>query len=204
MAFFESPRFPDGIALGSDIGPEFTTEIASAASGREVRDTPQPYPRIVGDISPGVKTATQFAVLRPFFWVAQGRLNAWRLRDPTDHAFAHSGTETGVVRMLTSTTFQLFKRYSSGAQTFDRKIRKPVAGTLNVQVSGAPVTFTVDTTTGIITIASAPSASAVTVSGEFDVPMRFDVDRLAAPTIARHPDGLVQSWVSVPVVEVLG
>lgn len=202
MAFFESPRFPDGIALGATLGPEFSTEVVAAAGGREQRDTPLKYPKITGDISPGVKTQAQFKALRAFFYVARGRLHGWRIRDMADYTFAHSGTEIGIVILITGTTYQLHKRYVSGAQTFDRKITKPVTGTLEVRVSGSVVGHTVDTTTGVITIASAPAAGTVTVSGEFDVPARFDTDKLDAPPIARHPDGFVHQWAGVPIVEI--
>jgi uncharacterized protein (TIGR02217 family) len=61
----------------------------------------------------------------------------------------------------------------------------------------------VDTATGVITIASAPAAANVTWSGEFDVPMRFDVDRLERRLVARTPSrGLLQEWASIPIVEV--
>ena len=123
-------QFPDGIALGATLGPEFSTEVVAAAGGREQRDTPLKYPKITGDISPGVKTQAQFKALRAFFYVARGRLHGWRIRDMADYTFAHSGTEIGIVILITGTTYQLHKRYVSGAQTFDRKITKPVTGTL--------------------------------------------------------------------------
>jgi uncharacterized protein (TIGR02217 family) len=61
------------------------------------------------------------------------------------------------------------------------------------------VHFTVDETTGVITFAEPPGAGArVTTGFEFDVPVRFDTDRLQI-SIAGFQAGEVPS---VPVVEV--
>ena len=86
------------------------------------------------------------------------------------------GTGTG-----SQQTFQLAKRYTSGAQTWVRTITKPVAGTIRValgmveQMSG----WTVDTTTGVVTFTTAPAGGVAVRAGfEFDVPVRFDSDTL--------------------------
>jgi uncharacterized protein (TIGR02217 family) len=60
-----------------------------------------------------------------------------------------------------------------------RTIAKPVAGTVKVAAGGVAVPFTVDTTTGLVTLATAPAVGAsVTAGFEFDTPVRFDLDRL--------------------------
>lgn len=63
---------------------------------------------------------------------------------------------------------------------------------------------TLDTATGIVTIVSAPSAANVTWAGEFDVPMRFDTDKLDGRIVTRQADGggLLHEWDSIPVIEV--
>ena len=66
-----------------------------------------------------------------------------------------------------------------------RSIAKPVAGTVRVAVAGdevsAGVAFTVDAATGIVQFLPehVPAADAVVSAGfTFDVPVRFDTDRL--------------------------
>jgi uncharacterized protein (TIGR02217 family) len=62
-----------------------------------------------------------------------------------------------------------------------RSIQKPVAGSVHVAVAGTPLAtgWTVDTTTGIVTFASAPATGAAVTAGfEFDVPARFDTDKI--------------------------
>lgn len=202
MAFYESPRFPERISYGARGGPEFSTVVVATVSGREQRNSRWQYPRQRWDVSQGVKTAADFVALRAFFLTMQGRLHGWRFKDWADFEATHSGDGRGVVTGITSTTFQMFKRYTSGAQTVDRKVTKPVTSTVEVKVSGVVVTATVNTVTGVLTIASAPSAANVTWSGQFDVPMRFDTDRLDATVAARNSGGLLHQWDSIPVLEV--
>lgn len=200
MAFLESPRFPERIAYGAIGGPGFSTGVAVMASGREARNGNWQYPRHSWDVSHSIKSHADFEVLRAFFMAAKGRLHGWRFKDWAD--FACAETE-GVVAEITSTTFQLQKKYVSGAQVSLREIQKPVSGTVAVFVSGSPATFSVDATTGIVTIAAAPDAADVTWSGEFDVPMRFDTDELRGSLVSRNPrDGILHSWESIPIIEV--
>lgn len=202
MAFLESPRFPDKIAYGAQGGPEFRTEISVAVSGLEQRNGAWAYPRHSWDVSQGINSQADFQVLRAFFMTARGRQHSWRFKDYADFTAAHSGDEKGIVLALTSTTFQMVKRYTSGSNTQDRIIRKPVSGTCTALVSGGAVSHSIDYTTGIITIASAPAAGNVTWAGEFDVPMRFDTDKLDGRIVARNPTrGLLHEWTAIPIIE---
>lgn len=201
MAFLETPRFPDRIAYGAQGGPGFSTSVAVLASGREARNGNWTYPLHAWDVSQGLNSQADFETLRAFFMVARGRLHGWRFKDWGD---CTTTVADGRATAITSTTFQLVKRYTSGSDSVDRLIRKPVAATVAVFVSGSPATFTLDGTTGIVTIAAAPAAGNITWSGEFDVPMRFDTDRLEGRIVARNANGLVHEWGSIPIVEVPG
>jgi uncharacterized protein (TIGR02217 family) len=201
MAFRETPRFPDRIAYGAQGGPGFSTSVTVLASGHEARNGNWQYPRHSWDVSQGLNDPADFATLRAFFLsTAKGRLHGWRFKDWGDYTATHSD---GRLVELTSTTFQLVKRYTSGSETADRKIRKPVSGTVTVLESGGAVTHSVDYTTGIVTIASSPDPAVLTWAGEFDVPMRFDVDKLEGRIVARNAAGLLHEWSQIPIVEVL-
>ena len=93
---------------------------------------------------------------------------------PTDQAI---GTGDGV-----TTQFQLKKTYGSSFAPWVREIKKPVDGTVLMAVDGTPLQasdFLVATTTGVITFLEAPAEDvAITAGFEFDVPVRFDTDRL--------------------------
>jgi uncharacterized protein (TIGR02217 family) len=200
MAFHETPRFPDRIAYGATGGPGFSTSVAVLSSGREARNGNWQYPRHAWDVSQGIKSQADFETVRAFFMSKRGRLHGWRFKDWGDYTCT---VADGRATALTSTTFQLIKRYTSGSESMDRLIQKPVTGTVAVFVSAVPATFTVDTTTGIVTIAAAPAAADITWSGEFDVPMRFDTDQLQGRMVARNMRaGLLHEWGQIPIVEV--
>jgi uncharacterized protein (TIGR02217 family) len=78
---------------------------------------------------------------------------------------------------------------------------KPVAGTVRVARGGVEAMsgWTVDATTGVITFAAAPGTDVLITAGfEFDVPVRFDSDRL---DVTWDLDRL-GSIASIPLVEV--
>ena len=200
MAFYESPRFPERISRGSVGGPEFSTVVVKTTGGREQRDGQWQYPKQRWDVGQGASTPEQFAELRAFFLAMRGRLHGWRFKDWTDYQVSHA---EGRVVGITSTTFQLFKRYALGAVFLDRKIVKPSTGlAIEVRVSGTVTAATVNTATGVVTIPSAPAAANVTWAGEFDVPMRFDSDSFPASVLGTNGAGPVFEVQQVPIIEV--
>jgi uncharacterized protein (TIGR02217 family) len=109
--------------------------------------------------------------------VTEGGAYGFLLQDPKDSAVE---TGEGVVYALTSTTFQAYKRYlhDDSGRYKDRKLTRLDEASVAVFVSGSPATFTVDPDTGIITISSAPSAAAVTWTGNFYIPVHFMDDTI--------------------------
>src|SRR5690606_23056092 len=113
---------------------------------------------------------------------------------PTDQGI---GTGDGV-----RTQFQLTKRYGAAFDPYLRTIAKPVLGSVRLAVAGVELTggWTVDVTTGVIGFAVAPaSGAAVTAGFLFDVPVRFDTDRLDIELTSF--DGAEAP--SIPLVEIL-
>ena len=93
------------------------------------------------------------------------------------------------------------KRYESGAQAWVRRIGKPVAGSVRAALAGVeqPSGWSVDATIGIVSFAVAPGAGVLVTAGfEFDVPVRFDTDRL---DVTWDLDRL-GSITSIPLLEV--
>ena len=186
MAFHEV-RFPDNISRGARGGPERRTQIVELASGDEERNASWANSRRRYDVAYGIRRADDLASVVAFFEARNGRLHGFRYKDWADYKSAlpsqaitatdqQIGTGTGSLQ-----TFQLAKRYTSGAQTWVRTIAKPVAGTVRVaigmveQMSG----WTVDTATGVVTFTAAPAGGVIVRAGfEFDVPVRFDSDTL--------------------------
>jgi uncharacterized protein (TIGR02217 family) len=208
MAFHEV-RFPANLSLGSVGGPERRTEIVTLANGFEERNTPWAQSRRRYDAGLGMRSLDDLETLIAFFEARQGQMHAFRWKDWTDHKSCPASRATSAMDQLIGTgdgvtrAFQLVKTYRSDAQAYVRPVVKPVAGSVLVAVQGTPlvesVGFMVETTTGVVTLADAPDVGVqVTAGFEFDVPVRFDTDRLSL-SMASFQAGDVPS---VPVVEV--
>jgi uncharacterized protein (TIGR02217 family) len=175
MAFSEI-RLPARLAFGSTGGVERRTDIVTLASGYEQRATPWADGRRRYLIGGGVRALEEAVELVAFFEARRGRLTGFRFQDFADYAAANQPIGTGDGA---TTVFQLSKTYGDAADSYVRPIRKPVAGTVSVAVAGIAAPFSVDTTTGLVTLATAPAAGqAVTSSFQFDTPVRFDADRI--------------------------
>ncbi len=197
MAFVET-QFPTDIAYGSSGGPEYATDIVASQSGYEQRNIGWSEARARYNVAHGVKTKAQLDALIAFFRARKGRAIGFRFKDWTDYQVTTEtlGTGDGSTR-----NFQLIKHYISGAVSEVRTITKPVSGTVNLYKNGLLQTsgVSVDTTTGIVTFATAPaSGNTITATFQFDVPVRFDTDRLSATLDAYG----VHSWLDIPLVEV--
>lgn len=123
---------------------------------------------------------TQWQTIEGLHEVTEGGAYGFLLEDPKDNAVAIS---EGVATGLTSTTFQLYKRYTTtgGSRTKDRKLTRPRSSGFVIKVSGTPLgggDYSLDTATGIVTIASAPAAANITWSGSFYVPVHFMNDEI--------------------------
>jgi len=197
MAFHEV-RFPDDIAYGATGGPEYATSVVATASGYEQRNINWSAARGRWDVASGLKKQIQLDTLIAFFRARKGRAHGFRFKDWTDYKATAQALGTG---NGTITTFQLIRTYSSGGSTDVRTITKPVAGTVKVYLAGVLQAsgWSVNTTTGMITFSTPPTNGvAVSADYEFDVPVRFDTDRMAV-TIEQIN---LHQWSGIPIVEV--
>ncbi len=199
MAFVEV-QFPNDISYGSSGGPEYATDIVASVSGYEQRNINWEQARARFNVAHGVKTKAQLDALIAFFRARKGRAHGFRFKDWTDYQATNETLGTG---NGTQTQFQLVKRYASGSVTELRTIVKPVAGTVQIYKSGVLQTsgLSVDTTTGVVTFTAAPTiGQVVTANFQFDVPVRFDTDKLSASLDAYG----VHSWQDIALIEVRG
>ncbi len=208
MAFHEV-RFPANLSFGSVGGPERRTEVVALTNGFEERNTPWAQSRRRYDAGVSLRSLDDIGSLIAFFEARQGQLNAFRWKDWADYKSCTASASPAFDDQLigvgdgVAVGYQLTKTYASGAETQSRVIRKPVAGTIRVGLQGDAlqegVHYTVDVTTGIVTFASPPAIDErVTAGYEFDVPVRFDTDRIQV-SVASFQAGDVPQ---VPVVEV--
>jgi uncharacterized protein (TIGR02217 family) len=206
-AFVEA-QFPNDIAYGSKGGSGFNTSVFTTASGYEARTINWAASRAEYDIGYGVRDSDVLADVLNFFMAVMGKAIPFRFKDWADFQVINQVIGTGDGSTL---TFQIIKEYVlstqiSTTQTFTRTISKPVLNTIgSVLVNGTPVSsanWSLDCTTGIITFASghAPgSMQPVMISYvEFDVPCRFDVDKLDVS----QDDFNQEEWTGIKLVEV--
>lgn len=197
MAFIESPRFPDLVSFGALGGPGYQTDVVEVNSGAESRNQRWSMGRCQYEVSHAARLPTAYNALIAFFRNAKGRANAFRFKDWSD--FSATASE-GRFTSLSSTTFQMVKRYTSGSASEDRIITKPVSGT--VTVTGGTL-LSVNYTTGIVTMTSGTPTS---WSGEFDVPCRFDIDVMKGEIIDKSKrsgrNKFIMGWQSIPIIEV--
>lgn len=208
---FHEVRFPTAISRGAQGGPERRTDVVVLGSGHEERNARWADSRRSYNAGYGVKSLDDLHTVIAFFEERRGRLYGFRWRDHLDWKSCQPqqaitagdqaiGTGTG-----SRSAFQLMKKYGSAFAPWSREIRKPVEGTVRIAVAGVEKTagtqFTVDGATGIVTFlpGHVPAAGqAVTAGFEFDVPVRFDTDRLEI-SLSGFQHGAIPN---IPILEV--
>jgi|TARA_R110002126_G_scaffold285701_8_gene436371 uncharacterized protein (TIGR02217 family) len=203
---FHSIRFPLDVALGARGGPERRTDVVTLAGGGEQRNGRWHYSRRRYNAGYGVKSRADMAAVLAFFEERRGRLHGFLWRDGLD--FSSAGTMPGPLDQAigtgdgAQTAFALTKRYGADFDPYLRPITRPVSGSVRVALDGAEQLsgWTVDLTTGLVSFDMAPGLGvAVTAGFLFDVPVRFDTDRLDVELTSF--DGA--EVPSIPLVEIL-
>jgi uncharacterized protein (TIGR02217 family) len=203
---FHPVRFPLDVALGSRGGPERKTDIVTLAGGGEQRNGRWHHSRRRYNAGYGVKSRADMASVLAFFEERRGRLHGFLWRDGLD--FSSNGAVPTPLDQAIGTgngsqiSFQLTKKYGASFDPYLRPITRPVAGSVRVAVAGVELMsgWTVDLASGVIGFSMAPALGAAVTSGFlFDVPVRFDTDRLDVELTSF--DGAEAP--SIPLVEIL-
>ena len=188
---FHDTRFPTAISLGASGGPERRTDIVVLGSGHEERNQRWADSRRRYEAGYGVKSLDDLQAVIAFFEERRGRLHGFRWKDHADYKSCSSSGIPAAADQLIGTgdgataDFRLVKRYGADFAPWSRGITKPVPATAKVAVGGTLQTegvhYLLDYTTGLVSFepGSVPGiGAAVTAGFEFDVPVRFDTDRL--------------------------
>jgi uncharacterized protein (TIGR02217 family) len=205
---FDNIRFPTKISRGSTGGPERRTDVVTTASGREERNARWANSRRNYNAGFGVKSLDDIQMVVAFFEERRGKLYAFRWKDFGDYKSCAASQNIAATDQVIGTgnavtaSFQLTKKYGTGARDYLRTIVAPVAGTVLIAVNGIPTTqFTANTQTGLITFnaGNIPTSAAVITAGfEFDVPVRFDTDSISV-NLAHFAGGDIPH---IPLIEV--
>lgn len=171
MSFIEQ-RLLDRLAIGTQGGPTWSTRQVALASGIVRRNAQRSRPLYRFAILYQNLLPDQHKAVRDAFNACRGGAFGFRLRDPSDfEAF----DEPIAVGTGASQTVQLVKSYTWATQSVARPIRKPNPGAV-IRANGVVlVGASVNTTNGMATF-TAPAGQAVTWTGTFDVPVRFEAD----------------------------
>lgn len=186
MSEFHEVSLPLALAIGASGGPERMTDVVRLASGVESRNARWAGSRRRWEVGGAAVRLDAAHELIAFFEARRGRSHGFRFRDPIDFkSCAPEGAVSALDQPLgigdgVRTAFQLKKRYASGAGWAERAITKPVSASVVVAMSGEITdAFAADDATGIVTFDAAPASGVTLTSGYvFDVPVRFDADRL--------------------------
>lgn len=217
---FHEVRFPLTVGAGCTFGPSYSTDIVTMPNGAEQRNVNWSYPRCSGSVSMGVKEEADFYKLLTFFHNRCGKAYGFRFYDYFDHEGNREYLGRGDGN---NKTFQLRKFYIDEELWIakERKIVKPVQGKLHVYCLAIPVdqelswqraaeirakaegeeqqfTWSCDYTTGVVSFNIAPAEDTlVLASFQFDVPVRFDTDSMAANWELVQAAG----WTDIPLIE---
>ncbi|PLK27416.1 DUF2460 domain-containing protein [Novosphingobium sp. TH158] len=206
MQAFDDIAYP--LALGRDatVIPEFSTSVSVTASGFERRNSLWSNARLRFDVGPGIRSELELGELIAFFRARRGAARGFRLRDPTDFSSSGmTGTPTPADQLLgigddVTASYPLVKRYGEGAEAQLRRITRPLAESVLVQVGSSVLAtgWTLDPL-GVVTFQTPPASGVEVRAGFlFDVPVRFAEDSLQVS----GSSFAAGEAPSVPVVEV--
>jgi uncharacterized protein (TIGR02217 family) len=197
LAVFEEEelnRLYTGEAIG---GPGYETGIVGNKKGTEQRTIDRYDAQRAFDIQFGGMTQPEQLGLHNFFLTKWGRAIGFRFYPPNDRNFQNDVIGIGDA---STTVFYLRRNYASRTRFISRRIVKPVKDTVVITKDDVAATVTIDWTTGAVTFSAAPAAGTIirAASGQYDLPVYFDVDEFNATDYGHFAD-----WNSIKVVEIL-
>jgi len=180
---FSEERLDLGIDYGAIGGPGYLTEIVVYGDVREKRFIKLPESKGEWEVGDRNITKNKLQYIINFFHARKGRAIGFRYKDWNDYEASNENIGTGDDVTI---AFQLIKTYASGSDSTIKTIEKPVAG-IQIFIDGVEQLsgWTINLVTGVVTFSIAPGAGlAVTWTGEFDIPVRFDADKFKAEFVA--------------------
>ncbi|GAA0784137.1 TIGR02217 family protein [Roseibium denhamense] len=209
MDGFLDEQFPAGVAFGALGGPERRTEVVGLATGYETRNARWADSRRRYDAATGIRSLADLRDVVAFFEKVRGRLYGFRFRDPFDHSSTNTAALPSAFDQWigagdgTIDRFALRKAYGAGIAGYSRLIRLPDPSSAKCAINGQELVrgsdFSVDPVTGELVFSLPPPAGeAVTAGFLFDVPVRFDTDRLEL-SLTHFEAGDIPS---IPLIEI--
>lgn len=210
-----SYRLPPEVERGAEGGSEFMTEVLEAVAGIEQRNRRWAKPRHRYNVGYAVLNSADvtgtYRAVRAMHMAHFGKLYPFRFKDWGDYVALNDsfGTGNGV-----QTQYQLGKFYDPGLmliavhdltkrELYFREIYLLATAPV-IRVNNVTLTVTTDYSigeTGLVTFVSPPGNShSIVWDGQFDVPVRFDVDYLPSILTEVH----LAQYDGIQLREVLG
>lgn len=197
---FHPVRLNPIFSFGSVGGPGTDINIQSPSGGYETRVDYLGADRSRWELAYNDLTAADIPPLLAFFKARRGPLYSFLFQAPNDY----QATNQTVIN--NGATLQLAYTYADPVNPIVRTITKPAVDLQPVTLTKDGASFpeagnwSLDSTTGIITLSSAAPDSVFTWTGWFDTVVRFDIQQFKG-TEANLSAG---AWDGITVLEVWG
>lgn len=173
---FINARLPIEVELGAVVLDDEDVEIVPTDGGHEHRNVraSQSLRQIDLSYPTSGRAAENYLAVHAMYKVARKSLYGFRFQVFSDHTLTDEVIGEGDYETV---AFQITRTYEAGGQTHVRRITRPVSATAIVKLDGVMqlAGYTVDYDTGVITFDDAPGLGVeISVSCEFDIPVRFD------------------------------
>lgn len=177
MSFAET-RLDLGIDYNTRGSLRYSASIIVDGVGNEQRNASWGQPLGRWQIGDRTLSRLDLDYFLKFHAARKGARHGFRFKDWADYKVLRQpiGIGDGTTRQ-----FQLTKTYTVGSSSVKRPILKPVGGTIKIYLNRIEHLddWTIDVTQGIVTFNAAPdSDTVITADFEFDVPVRFEQDRI--------------------------
>lgn len=219
--FIDTPLPSRIVGYPVDVGPAFSTQITAVDSGSEQANKRWRNALRSISIPQGVRDQDTANDLLAHWLIMGGPFQTFPWRDPTDFASIplqkvnHAPDAPAISRVDCplgtgdgiTTEFQLKKRYTSGASTYDRDIHFPVLTSVLIGVDGVdpsaaspPLVASVSRPGGVVTFNAPPALGADLTAGFlFDLQVRYESDDTYRGIMRTFG---VSGFADVPLVEV--
>lgn len=205
---FDEVRLPEDVARGVTVRREFSTAVFTGENGREQRQRRWSESRRSYAVSFQVWDPARWRSLVDFHAARYGMWRGFRLRDPSREAVGYEYAGMNAWAVTTPEPFAVgngslatfpLSMVEGGRARLVTKVASPTGYPPRAYVNGVETAATFDMNAGTVTFAGAPpNGAALAWAGFYDVPVRFDADRLEATFQA-----LVLGRTSeIPIVEI--
>jgi len=205
---FHDVRLQDVLRVGGGGSAEYSTQLMTTASGFEHRNARWAGPRRRYEVHIGTRPISELRALQTFFLERCGRLHGFLWRDFIDYRsrglLSPRGNDQPMKRMTPDgRVWAFFKGLRDESQTKRvRRIFKPLAASVKVAHNRRSISsdqYVVHAVHGLIAFRSGYYRTESVQAGfDFDVPVRFDTDRLEI----RMVTDLAGTCEPIPLVEI--